>query len=597
MNDIEKFKFWSHKVLPLVYDDSLSYYEFLCKVLKKLNEVIDLTTDQNNVIAEANKKEQAFENSANTKYEQFTNAINAKIDEFMETETLSRTQYESSISDQFNNFFNRYIQTLGIVQGKGNSTTEVMSQKSVTDEFANGVPENKLFYHTTVFDEMQQDNSFVRGKFLNASNTTAEVTQAYMSHSDYITVVGGSILHFNLRVYQYNNKAQTAVCAIIYDNNKSIIDKIYTLSSTPEWVWHNEYYTLPKEAKYIRFNYTSDSRASSNTKAYGRQFICIAKENGYAKYYNDGDYWCGKKLLAFGDSITDFQCYDTEQQSSGKYLKYIANYGGMLIDNNGIAGATICSGSHLIRDKILSTTTENLMPYDIITIQGFVNDFGGNAPIGEYSDNTIDTFCGCLNLCITHIQNHSRAKIVLITTSTGTAGTRYLLKNNQNATIFDYNKAIKTVGNYNGVEVIEAGENCEINMYHTEYLHDNIHHNEKGGEQYANTIWNVLKNVKPCVIGDIADKPTNIICSVYSGEFNPNSYNYLAETEETTVSFEVARNDKTCVTIYKVINGVYNKIENESTIDAGENIFIVKTSGYSNGTISNNEYKYTITQI
>lgn len=41
MDIIKGFKGWCHKVLPLVYDDSLSYYEFLCKVLKKLNEVIE----------------------------------------------------------------------------------------------------------------------------------------------------------------------------------------------------------------------------------------------------------------------------------------------------------------------------------------------------------------------------------------------------------------------------------------------------------------------------------------------------------------------------------------------------------------------------
>ena len=33
-------KFYCQKVLPLVYDDSLSYYEFLCKLFEKLNEVI-----------------------------------------------------------------------------------------------------------------------------------------------------------------------------------------------------------------------------------------------------------------------------------------------------------------------------------------------------------------------------------------------------------------------------------------------------------------------------------------------------------------------------------------------------------------------------
>lgn len=32
---------WCFKVLPLVYDESLSYYEVLCKVVAKLNEMID----------------------------------------------------------------------------------------------------------------------------------------------------------------------------------------------------------------------------------------------------------------------------------------------------------------------------------------------------------------------------------------------------------------------------------------------------------------------------------------------------------------------------------------------------------------------------
>lgn len=37
---IEHVRFWCFKVLPLVYDDSLSYYEVLCKVVDKLNEMI-----------------------------------------------------------------------------------------------------------------------------------------------------------------------------------------------------------------------------------------------------------------------------------------------------------------------------------------------------------------------------------------------------------------------------------------------------------------------------------------------------------------------------------------------------------------------------
>lgn len=52
---IEKIKCWCNKILPLVYDDSLSYYEVLCKTTAKLNEVIDST----NGLVEAWEKFQA----------------------------------------------------------------------------------------------------------------------------------------------------------------------------------------------------------------------------------------------------------------------------------------------------------------------------------------------------------------------------------------------------------------------------------------------------------------------------------------------------------------------------------------------------------
>lgn len=41
MSELKYFKFWCYKVLPLVYDDSLSYYEVLCKVVKYINELIE----------------------------------------------------------------------------------------------------------------------------------------------------------------------------------------------------------------------------------------------------------------------------------------------------------------------------------------------------------------------------------------------------------------------------------------------------------------------------------------------------------------------------------------------------------------------------
>ena len=43
-NDLKPFRFWCQKVLPLVYDDSLSYYELLCKIVDYLNKTMEDVT-------------------------------------------------------------------------------------------------------------------------------------------------------------------------------------------------------------------------------------------------------------------------------------------------------------------------------------------------------------------------------------------------------------------------------------------------------------------------------------------------------------------------------------------------------------------------
>lgn len=50
MGEIGAFRFWCQKVLPAVYDDSLSYYELLAKVIEKLNEVIDAYSGSGEII-------------------------------------------------------------------------------------------------------------------------------------------------------------------------------------------------------------------------------------------------------------------------------------------------------------------------------------------------------------------------------------------------------------------------------------------------------------------------------------------------------------------------------------------------------------------
>lgn len=49
---IESFRFWCQKVLPLVYDDSLSYYEVLCKLVDYINTMINNQMNLNEIVKE-----------------------------------------------------------------------------------------------------------------------------------------------------------------------------------------------------------------------------------------------------------------------------------------------------------------------------------------------------------------------------------------------------------------------------------------------------------------------------------------------------------------------------------------------------------------
>lgn len=52
---LEQLQFWCQKVIPLVYEDSLSYYELLCKVVKYLNDLIANQNTVNSILAEYGK--------------------------------------------------------------------------------------------------------------------------------------------------------------------------------------------------------------------------------------------------------------------------------------------------------------------------------------------------------------------------------------------------------------------------------------------------------------------------------------------------------------------------------------------------------------
>lgn len=101
-NFMEKFRFWCQKVLPLVYDDSLSYYELLCKVVKYLNTLADNLNNTNTQITELAKQFNELKNYVDNYFGELdiTGEIDSKIQELQNS-----GYFESLVNiDKFNDF-------------------------------------------------------------------------------------------------------------------------------------------------------------------------------------------------------------------------------------------------------------------------------------------------------------------------------------------------------------------------------------------------------------------------------------------------------------------------------------------------------------
>ena len=49
-------RYWCQKILPAVYDDSLSYYELLCKIVDKVNEVVNQVNQNGDSISDLDRR-------------------------------------------------------------------------------------------------------------------------------------------------------------------------------------------------------------------------------------------------------------------------------------------------------------------------------------------------------------------------------------------------------------------------------------------------------------------------------------------------------------------------------------------------------------
>ena len=102
-----------HKVIPLVYDESLSYYESLCKVAQLLNECIDAVNDINSNVDDLNSRVSAMETiiseidfqldtfieTVNSRFETLETEINAEVDAKLSEVDYKLAEVDATVRD------------------------------------------------------------------------------------------------------------------------------------------------------------------------------------------------------------------------------------------------------------------------------------------------------------------------------------------------------------------------------------------------------------------------------------------------------------------------------------------------------------------
>lgn len=94
-------RFHCYKVLPLVYDESLSYYEQLCKISKSLNETITAVNDLNNAVTDLSglsERVTELQNSMIT-FENDVNGILQNMNETLAEYDTRFNEYDSRFND------------------------------------------------------------------------------------------------------------------------------------------------------------------------------------------------------------------------------------------------------------------------------------------------------------------------------------------------------------------------------------------------------------------------------------------------------------------------------------------------------------------
>lgn len=200
----------------------------------------------------------------------------------------------------------------------------------------------------------------------------------------------------------------------------------------------------------------------------------------------------GLSICYCGDSITDFM--DSTASDGKNYIGYDVHINRFLeFKEKTILGY---SGIQLAQSGGFANTRVSLLPVaDVYTIYLGTNDFALTTQttlgtISDYFNNTgVNTYYGAFRVLIDAIYSeNSRAKIILFTPSHRDYSSlnSWGDTNSNGNTLNDFANAVREIGNYNSLDVVDLFAECNLNLTtDINATYDNLHPNTFGYQLIA----------------------------------------------------------------------------------------------------------------
>ena len=188
-DNIPFLRFWCQKVLPAVYDQSLSYYEALCKMgafLNKMLEELEKMQDNIDALHEAFVKLQAW---VNAEIERFETDMENRFNEFKQEIYDLFEQYKEEADTYINEQLNKYK----------TETTEWLSQKFEEYKTQANQYIDQIFQQYK--NETNQEFNNWKQEFTNQYNEwKSQVDQSISNLGDRVTNIEGDISEINSQI-------------------------------------------------------------------------------------------------------------------------------------------------------------------------------------------------------------------------------------------------------------------------------------------------------------------------------------------------------------------------------------------------------------